>query len=198
MQDAATLSPRAVLVDLAPGARVRDAVAIGAAVALTALSAQIIIPVGFSPVPITGQTFGVLLTAAALGPGRAVIAQGLYLFLGAVGLPFYAEASSGWDVLFGATGGYIVGFVAAAAVVGALARRGLDRNVLGTAAMFAVGSAVIYAFGMPWLAAVGDFSIGEALRLGVVPFLIGDAVKALFAGLALPGAWWLLRRLGSR
>lgn len=198
MHDAATLSPRAVLVDLAPGAAIRDAIAIAAAVGVTAASAQVVIPLGFSPVPITGTTFAVLLTAAALGPFRALLAQGLYLLLGAVGLPFYAEASSGWDVLFGATGGYIVGFVAAAAVVGALARRGLDRSVLGTAAMFAVGSAVIYAFGMPWLAVVGDLGIGEATRLGVTPFLIGDALKALLAGLALPGAWHLLERFGSR
>lgn len=198
MQDAATLSPRAVLVDLVPGARVRDAIAVAAAVAVTALSAQLVIPVGFSPVPITGTTFGVLLTAAALGPGRAVLAQGLYLFLGAAGLPFFAEASSGWEVIFGATGGYIVGFVAAGGVVGAMARRGFDRNVAGTAAMFVVGSAIIYAFGMPWLAVVGDFSIAEAFRLGVWPFLIGDVVKAVAAGLALPGAWWLLRGMDSR
>lgn len=192
MQDAATVSTRAVLVDLAPGARARDAIAIATAVGITAISAQIVIPLGFTPVPITGTTFGVLLTAAALGPARGAIAQSLYLLLGAMGLPFFAEASSGWDVVFGATGGYIIGFIVAAAVVGWLARRGFDRSVPRTAAMFAIGTLVIYACGAPWLAVVADLSVAEALRLGVYPFLIGAVIKSFAAGVALPSAWWLL------
>lgn len=176
-----------------PGARVRSvALVIGAAL-LTAASAQLVIPLWFSPVPISGQTFAVLLTAAALGPLRAVAAQGLYLGLGAVGLPFFAGGESGVQVFAGSTGGYLVGFVVAAWVVGALARRGLDRTPHGTFVAFAAGSLVIYAFGLAWLAVVTGGTLGQVLAWGLTPFLIGDALKALLAAGLLPIAWRLTR-----
>jgi biotin transport system substrate-specific component len=186
---------RPVLADLLPRTLVANLTLVVGAALLTAASAQVFVPLPFSPVPISGQTFAVLLTAAALGPGRAVLAQGLYILLGVAGLPFFTGASSGVQVLAGATGGYIVGFVLAAAVVGWLARRGLDRTPWGTAAAFALGSVVIYAVGVPWLALVAGVSLGQALTMGLVPFLVGDAVKALLAAGLLPGAWSLVRRL---
>jgi biotin transport system substrate-specific component len=185
--------PRPVLADLVPGARVRSVVLVVGAALLTAASAQLVIPLPFSPVPISGQTFAVLLTAAALGPLRAVAAQGLYLLMAGVGLPFFAGAESGWHHFAGATGGYLVGFLVAAWVVGALARRGLDRSPHGTFVAFAAGTAIIYALGLPWLAVVTGGSLSQVLAWGLWPFLIGDALKALLAAGLLPLAWRLTR-----
>lgn len=185
---------RPVLADLLPRSVARDAALVGGAALLTAASAQVEIPLGFSPVPLSGQTFAVLLTAAALGPLRGVLGQGLYLLLGLVGLPFFSGGASGWEYLVGATGGYLVGFAVAAALVGVCARRGMDRRPLGTALAFVVGSLVIYAVGVPWLMAVAGVGFGEALALGVWPFLVGDALKALLAAGLLPGAWRLVGR----
>jgi biotin transport system substrate-specific component len=186
-----SVRPRPVLADLLPRAAVRDVALVVAAALLTALCAQIRIPLPFSPVPLTGQTFAVLLTAAALGPVRGVVAQALYIALGLVGLPFFAGGESGWTYASGVTGGYLVGFLVAAAVVGYCARRGLDRSPLGTAVAFALGTLVIYAFGVPWLAAVADLSAAEALRSGALVFLPGDAIKAALAAGLLPAAWRL-------
>lgn len=186
--------PRPVLADLAPGTLARDATLVAVAVALTAASAQLVVPLPFSPVPISGQTFAVLLTAAALGPLRGVTAQGLYVLLGMAGLPFYAGGESGVQAAFGATGGYLFGFVAAAAVVGWCARRGLDRRPGGTLAAYALGTVVIYAFGVPWLAQVAGVSMTQAVGLGLTPFLLGDALKALLAAGLLPAAWRIARR----
>lgn len=193
MPHAAVARADAVLVDALPGALVRDAIAVTAAVVLTALSAQVVIPLPFTPVPLTGQTFAVLLTGAALGTGRGALAQGLYVGVGLAGAPVFADGSHGIDLLFGATGGYLIGFVAAAAVVGALARRGMDRRVVTTAVAFVIGSAVIYLFGATGLALSADLGPAQAFELGVRPFLVGDLVKAAVAGGLLPAAWWLLR-----
>lgn len=194
-------APRPVLAEaLAPALApsmplVRSAAAVTGAALLTAASAQVAIPLGFSPVPITGTTFAVLLTAAALGPLRGVAAQVLYLSLALVGLPFFQDGQSGVEYALGATGGYLAGFVVAAAVVGACARKGLDRRPAGTAVAFVGGSLVVYALGVPWLAYVVDVPAAEALRIGVLPFLVGDAVKAALAAGLLPGAWKLVQRL---
>lgn len=194
MAAAGTGTARAVLLETAPAGAVRDVTAVLGGVLLTALCAQIAVPLEpFSPVPITGQTFAVLLTGAALGPARGAITQSLYLAIGMMGLPVFASGSSGTDVVFGASGGYIVGFVIAAWAVGMLARRGLDRRPLLMAASFAVGSAIIYAIGLPWLAVTVDLSVPETLSQGLYPFLVGDVVKAALAGIAVPGAWRLVR-----
>lgn len=187
-----------VLADLVPGRRVRDAVLVTGAALLTALLAQVSVPVHGSPVPITGQTLAVVLTAAALGPARGVAGQALYLLLGAVGLPFYSAGSSGLHVVLGATGGYLVGFLPAALLLGLAARAGQDRRVLRALPLFAAGQLVIFAIGVPWLAAVAHLSADRALHAGFYPFLVGGVVKAAFAGLLLPGLWRLLGRDAHR
>lgn len=189
---APSASNRAVLADLVPGTLARDvALVIGAAL-LTALCAQVRIPLPFSPVPLTGTTFAVLLTAAALGPIRGVAGQALYLVLGLAGLPFFTGGESGVQYALGPTGGYLAGFLLAAWLVGLCARRGLDRSALGTAAAFALGTLAIYVLGATWLAAVAGLSIVQAFALGVAPFLLGDALKALLAAGLLPAAWRLV------
>lgn len=161
---------------------------------LTALAAQIRIPVPGTPVPITGQTFAVLLAGAALGSRAGAGSQAIYWALGAIGLPFYANASGGWEAATGATAGYLVGFIAAAWVVGALAERGQDRNVWSAIPAFLAGNAVIYAFGVTWLlvSVEGIATMSEALTAGFTPFVIGDVVKILGVGLLLPLAWKLV------
>lgn len=185
--------PRPVLADLLPRAAVRDALLVLGAALLTALCAQIVIQLPFSPVPLTGQTFAVLLTAAALGPLRGLAGQALYLVLGLVGLPFFQGGESGWTYASGATGGYLVGFLAAAVVVGACSRRGLDRTPWGTFAAFALGTVTVYAFGVPWLAAATPLDLAGALTRGALPFIPGDALKAALAAGLLPAAWRVAR-----
>lgn len=190
--------PRLVLADLVPAhgpARTlaRDVALVLGAVALTALAAQVRIPVPGLPVPVTGQTFAVLLGAAALGPARGALAQALYLAVGVGGLPVFTGGAAGWEVVAGSSGGYLVGFVAAAAVVGMLARRGADRHVLTTVLAYAAGTATIYAVGVPWLALTTGMAPAAALWAGSVVFLAGDALKAVVAGVLLPAAWRLAR-----
>lgn len=163
---------------------------------LTALSAQIVIPLPFTPVPITGQTFAVLLSGAALGSVAGASSQTLYLLLGAIGLPFYAGGTAGWSVVSGATGGYLIGFIVAAWVVGTLAERLQDRTVATAIPAFLVGSVIIHLFGVPWLAASLDIGWTEAAALGSVPFIPGDLLKVVLAGVALPVAWKIAGRNG--
>jgi biotin transport system substrate-specific component len=161
---------------------------------LTALLAQVSIPVAGSPVPITGQTLAVVLTAAALGPARGFAGQGLYLLLGAVGLPFYSDASGGFHIVTGATGGYLIGFLPAAYLIGLAARQGQDRRITRALPLFALGQLVIFAVGVPWLAVVAHLDAADAISEGFTPFIVGGIVKAVIAGIALPGAWWLVHR----
>lgn len=164
---------------------------------LTAAAAQVRIPLPFTPVPITGQTFAVLLAGASLGSVAGSASQLVYVLLGAVGLPFYAGGDSGWEVVQGTTGGYLIGFVVAAWIVGALAERDQDRTVSSAVPAFLTGSVVVYLFGVPWLAHVLGIGWVEAAGLGAVPFVIGDLVKAGLAGVLLPLGWRLAdRRLG--
>jgi len=190
----AALPARPVLADLVPtrlfrGTLARDAALVGGAALLTALAAQISVPVPGSPVPITGQTLAVVLTAAALGPGRGLLGQALYLLLGAVGLPFYSEASGGVEVIAGATGGYLLGFLPAAYLIGLAAQHGQDRKVLRALPLFVAGQAVVFAIGVPWLAVMADLTPAQALEAGFYPFIVGGLVKAAIAGLLLPAAW---------
>jgi biotin transport system substrate-specific component len=185
---------RGVLADLVPGALVRDVVLVVAAAALTGVAAQISIPLPFTPVPITLQTFTVLLAGAALGPLRGGASMLLYLVVGAAGFGWFAEGRSGIGF---PSFGYIVGFVVAAVVVGALARRGADRTVPGTIGLMVLGNLVIYAIGLPWLMAAMGVDLSTGLEFGVTPFLIGDGLKILLAAGLLPGTWWLIGS-GSR
>jgi biotin transport system substrate-specific component len=174
--------------------RVRDLTLVLAGAFFVYLTALIVIPVPGSPVPITGQTFGVLLVGASLGLRRGFFAVSLYVLLGVVGLPFFAEQKGGLEVIWGATGGYLVGFVVAAAVVGRLAELGWDRRIGGALGAMLVGSVIIYAIGLPWLMAVTGFSLTETLDKGLYPYLIGDALKLVLAAAIFPAAWWLVGR----
>lgn len=188
------ISPNVIGSRIVARTRAGAAVAVVAAAGLTALAAQWRIPLPFTPVPITGQTFAVLLAGAALGGRLGATSQLLYLAAGAVGLPVFTEASGGPDTFLGPTAGYLVGFVVAAAVVGRLAEARRDRRVLTATASFVAGTAVIYAFGVAGLVVNTGMPVAEAFAKGVVPFLVGDAVKAAVAGLALPAAWKLTGR----
>lgn len=163
------------------------------AAALTALAAQWRIHLGFTPVPITGQTFAVLLTGAALGWRLGSAGQMLYVAVGALGAPVFSDASGGIDVVTGATGGYLIGFVFAAALVGWMAEHRQDRTFSTMFTAFILGSLVIYLFGVAGLMRATGWPLPEAVAGGVVPFLLGDLIKAAAAGILLPGAWRLLR-----
>ncbi len=177
-----------VLADLVPGALIRDFVLVVGAAALTGVAAQIAVPLPFTPVPLSLQTLTVLLAGAALGPMRGGMAMLLYLVAGLVGVPWFSEQQSGWAF---ASFGYIIGFVVAAIVVGAFARRGTDRTVIGAVWLMAVGNLVIYAIGVTWLASWLAVDLPTALDYGVWPFLVGDALKIALAAGLLPAAWKL-------
>ncbi len=164
---------------------------------LTALAAQVVIPLPWTPVPVTGQTFAVLLTGALLGSRLGALAMLAYLAEGAVGLPFFRGGAAGLSHFAGATAGYLFAFPVAAFVTGALAERGWDRRFLTAAAAMFIGSLAILAGGWLWLTLFFR-TPGAAFNLGVAPFLIGDVVKIALAAAALPAGWTLLRRTGSR
>ncbi|MGI8657936.1 MAG: biotin transporter BioY [Candidatus Limnocylindria bacterium] len=183
----AATRPR-VLADLVPGELVRDVALVVGAAALTGLAAQIAVPLPFTPVPLSLQTLTVLLAGAALGPLRGGAAMGLYLVAGVVGVPWFSEQRSGWEF---ASFGYIVGFALAAVVVGAFARRGADRTVIGSTGLMVLGNLLIYALGVSWLAVSLGVDLPTALGLGAVPFLVGDTLKIVIAAGLLPAAWRL-------
>lgn len=159
--------------------------------ALIGLAAQIAVPLPFSPVPVTGQTLAVLLVAASLGSRLGAASVALYVVEGLVGLPVFAGGTFGVARLAGPTGGYLLGFIAAAALVGALAERGWDRRVRTCALAMLVGEVVIYAVGLAWLARF-PLSVG-LLEAGLLPFLVGDAYKLALAALAVPAAARIVR-----
>lgn len=159
---------------------------------LTAACAQIKITLGFTPVPITGQTFAVLLTGAVLGSRVGAASQLLYVALGAVGLPFYAGGESGWEYATGATSGYLVGFIVAAYVVGYLAENRQDRRFATSVGAFLTGNLVIYVLGVAWLMYHLSWDLATGVEKGMAPFIIGDTVKILLAGGAMPAAWKLV------
>ena len=179
-----------VLGDLLPGAAVRDVALVLAGAVFVGLSAQVSVPLPGTPVPVTGQTFAVLMAGAALGWQRAVPSMLLYLAAGAAGVPWFAEGSSGTGA---ASLGYVIGFVLAGAAVGALAARGGDRTALRTVLTMTLGTLLIYAVGLPYLVLARDVPLSRGFALGVQPFLLGDAVKVLLAAGLLPGAWRLTR-----
>jgi biotin transport system substrate-specific component len=200
------------------GSRVRHIALIVAGAVLIALCAQLTIvqtgqtipliadyriQLASTPVPITGQTFGVLLVGGALGLRRGVLSVGLYLLIGLL-LPVYAEGGSGLDtfvgrsatgaIVFGATGGYLIGFLAAAAVTGRLAELGWDRHILGAVAAMLIGNVVIYLAGVPWLAMAIGVDMPTALAFGLTPFIIVDLIKLLLAAVAFRASWWAVGR----
>lgn len=190
------LSLRApVLVDaLLPSVAWRDAAVVVAGALLVAAAAQIEIPLPFTPVPLSGQTFAVSLVGASLGSRRGALSLGLYVLLGALGAPFYAGGAGGLDSLLGPTVGYLVGFVGAASFIGYRAERSADRRPLSAFLSFLLGSFIIFGAGALGLMLTMDMSPGEALAKGVLPFIPGDLVKSALAAGLLPGTWKLVER----
>ena len=165
---------------------------------LTALSAQVVVPLPFTPVPLTGQTFAVLLTGALLGSRLGALAMIAYLVEGAAGLPFFRQGQGGAAYLISSpTAGYLFSYPLAAFLTGYLAERGWDRNYLRAAAAMALGSFVILFGGWAWLARFTS-SPTAAFQAGVAPFIVGDIVKIALAAAVLPSGWAILRRRASR
>jgi biotin transport system substrate-specific component len=171
-----------------------DVLLVLAGTGFVALAAQVKIDLSFTPVPITGQTFAVVLVGASLGALLGLASLGLYLFVGALGAPVYADGQHGWDVLTGPTGGYIIGFVVAACLTGFLAQQRWDRRFSSAVAAMLTGNVVIYLFGLPWLAAKIDAGLEDTLEAGLYPFVVGDLLKLYLAGALLPLAWRFVAR----
>jgi biotin transport system substrate-specific component len=172
-----------------------DAVAIAAGAALVSIAAQITVPL--YPVPITGQTLAVLLVGASLGALRGALSLVLYAVLGIVGLPVFADASHGISQVLSPSGGYIVGFIFAAALTGWLAQRAWDHRIVGGIVSFAAGTVVTFAFGLPWLAVTLHLDLAQTLAAGLYPFLIGGVIKALLAAGIIRLAWFGIDRSAS-
>ena len=192
---AIALPRKRVLADVVPGGLVRDAVLVLGGAAFVGLLAQFAIPLSFTPVPLTLGTFAALLTGAALGSLRGLLSVGLYMVAGMAGVPWFAGHASGYGF---PSFGYVIGFVAAGALVGALAQRGADRTVVRTAGLMVLGNVVIYAVGLPYLMAATGMDLSTGLAKGVVPFLAGDAIKIAVAAGLLPAAWKLVQRVEQR
>jgi biotin transport system substrate-specific component len=186
-----------VLGDTLPGARVRDAFLVAGGAGLTTLGSQVAVHIPPSPVPVTGQTLAVVIAAASLGARRGAASQVLYLLLG-LALPVYADGASGFGVIWGATGGYLIGFVLAAAAIGWAAERGADRRALSAIATFAAGQLIVFGIGVPWLKVATGMDWSTALHDGFAIFIVGGLIKAVLAGLGTPLAWRLTRRVDRR
>jgi len=201
------LSPATLAGQLKPAARLPEALRFAilaiAGSAFVAVSAQVTVPLW--PVPVTGQTLAVLVIGMAYGARLGAATLALYLAEGVIGIPVFAKLSAGPHVLAGPTGGYIVGFIVAAAFVGWLAERGWSRSFTLTAFAQLLGSGVIFAFGVPWLALFyagpgaayvaktgAETAFGAAIAAGLLPFLLEDLVKVALAACLMPAAWWLV------
>lgn len=177
---------------------VRETALVAGGVLLVALAAQVVVPLPFTPVPITGQTFAALLVGGAYGLGRGTVTLLLYVAVGCLGAPVFADGAHGSAVLLSATGGYLVGMVLAAALVGAAADRGWDRRLLTSLVAMLAGSALVYVVGATWLALDLGLDAATAVELGVRPFVWGDLLKLALAGALLPIAWTGVSRLQDR
>ena len=162
--------------------------------ALIGLSAQVEVP--WYPVPVTGQTLIVLLIGMAYGPTLGATTIIAYLIEGGIGLPVFAGGAAGWPVLTGFTGGYLIGFVPAAFLVGVLALRGMGRTMLGTVIAMVFGNLVIYACGVVWLQAF--IGLEKAIAGGMMPFIYGDLLKIVIAAVAMPTAWGIVQKFQGR
>jgi biotin transport system substrate-specific component len=180
-----------------------DALLVVGGAGLVAACAQISIHLGFTPVPITAQTFAVVLVGAALGSALGTASLLLYLLVGLAGAPVYSQHKHGWEVVSGSTGGYLVGFIVAAAATGWLAQRGWDRRISSSVSAMLTGNVIIYGFGLVWLhhwLATNNFgqSWNTTLADGLYPFVAGDVIKLYLAAAALPGAWKLVGAVARR
>jgi biotin transport system substrate-specific component len=183
------------------GTRLRHAALVVAGALIIFLTAQVYVQ--RDPVPITGQVFGVLLVGGALGFRRGLLAVLLYVAIGVIGYPAFAEHKGGIQVIasvtdghlvLGATGGYLLGFIFAGSLVGRLAELGWDRRIIGSIGAMILGDAVIYLIGIPWLMAARSLDLPAAIAGGLTPFLFWDAVKILLAAAMFPAAWWVVGR----
>jgi biotin transport system substrate-specific component len=176
-----------------------DVVLVALGVVVIGLSAQISIPLPNTPVPLTGQTFAVLLVGGAYGATRGFATLATYLVVGGLGYAVFAGHTSGWDLLkfSSATGGYLVGMLVAATVVGWLADHDWDRRISRSIPAMVLGNVIIYAFGATWLAHAFDLTAAQAWNAGVKNFLPGDAIKILLAAGLLPAGWWTVDRVKS-
>jgi biotin transport system substrate-specific component len=188
--DATTLR-LAVLPDA--GAVTGAALVVGGA-GLIAAAAQLSISLPFTPIPLTGQTFAVLLVGASLGGLRGSASSLLYVLLGIAGAPVYAHGASGWAVITGATGGYLVSLPIASALTGYLAEKRWDRQFSSAVGAMLTGNVLIYLVGLPWLAVVLNTDLEKTFELGLYPFVAGDLFKVYLAAAALPVAWRLAGR----
>jgi biotin transport system substrate-specific component len=196
MSSNVTSAPTLRTAVLARSTWLSEAILLGAGVLLVALSAQVTFHLPGTPVPISGQTFAVLLVGSAYGATRGVTTIALYLAVGIVGLPVFSSGTSGWEQVSGATGGYLVGMLIAAGIAGLLAQRGLDRKISSAVASMLTGNVVIYVFGLAWLYhELPNATFTSTLEAGLYPFVVGDLVKVYLAGALLPGAWSLVRRV---
>ncbi len=180
-----------VLADVLPGDRVRDAALVVGGAGFTALMAQLVIPM--TPVPMTGQTLAIGLVGATLGMRRGALSILLYVMLGFF-LPVYAEGGSGITALWGASGGYIIGFVFAAAAIGWFAERGMDRRASGAFLAFVVGQLLVFVPGLIMLQIVSGMPVADTVHHGFTVFILGGLVKAAIGAAVLPSAWRLVRR----
>lgn len=171
-----------------------DVLLVVAGAGLIAASAQVSIPLPFTPVPITGQTFAVLLTGAALGTVRGGSSALLYVLVGIAGAPVYADGAHGWAQITGASGGYLVGFVLAAALTGRLAEQRWDRRFSSAIGAMLTGNVVIFLVGLTWLAVVLDTNLEKTLEYGLYPFIPGEMLKLYLAAALLPAAWRVVGR----
>ena len=171
-----------------------NALLVAAGVLLVAGAAQVRIPLADTPVPITGQTFAVVLIGAAYGSSLGASTLVAYWLIGLAGAPIYAEGKSGWDTFVGPTGGYIVGFVLAAALTGYLAQQRWDRRFSSSLGAMLLGNVAIYVPGLLWLAHYLNTGVNDTLVAGLYPFVLGDVIKLFLAGALLPSAWLAVRR----
>jgi biotin transport system substrate-specific component len=174
-----------------------DVLLVLAGTGLVAAAAQVSIPLPFTPVPITGQTFAAVLVGASLGSVRGFSSLLLYMLLGMAGAPIYSDQTSGMDVISGPTGGYIIGFVLAAALTGYLAEKRWDRKVSSAIAAMLTGNVLIYLIGLPWLAVDLGTNLEKTLEFGLYPFVPGDVFKLYLAAMLLPTAWKLVERVSN-
>lgn len=187
----ATPQPR-VLADTIPAAWVRNVVLVVGAAAFVAVCAQIAIPLPFTPVPLTLQTFAVVLSAGVLGSWRGAAAMLLYAVVGSLGAPIFFQGSSGFG---GVTFGYVIGFIIGAFIVGKIAEHGATRTFWRAVGLMVLGNVIIYVFGTTWLAVSLQWDPATAIVKGVLPFLAGDAIKILIAAGVLPLAWRVVRKV---
>lgn len=196
MTSTAIATPRSALADVVvPRSTLSNLALVVSGTATTVLMAQLTIPLW--PVPITGQTLAVLLVGSALGANRGALSMLLYWLLGMAGAPIYSDGGSGLTAAFGPSGGYIIGFIAAAYAVGKVAERGGDRKFLTAALSFLAGTGITFAFGMTWLALSLDANLQQALEWGLYPFLLGGLIKSAIAAGIMPLAWKLSSKVGD-